>query len=188
MRSLATATLLVALACPALAAPDAYALDTENSVVGFGYQFSGQTMQGTMPVATADITLDLDAPANSSVSATLNAAEAQAGVFLATQAMRGTSVLDTKAFPTIRFTSTKITPKGDAARVDGMLTIRDVTRPVSLTARIYRQRGTEEGDRSRLSIHLAGAVSRAAFGADGFPDLVADTITLDILTRIDRSP
>ncbi len=183
-----TALLLTLLASPSLAAPERYTLDMENSIVGFGYVFGGNTNQGTMPVAGAQITLDLDAPANSEVRATIDAAGAQAGVFLATQAMRGSSVLDTATFPTIRFASTKITPTGDTARVDGMLTIRDVTRPVSLTARIYRQQGTTEGDRSRLSIHLKGSVSRKAFGAGGFPDLVADEITLDILTRITRTP
>lgn len=188
MQALRVAFILACLAVPALAAPERYALDRDNSIVGFGYVFGSNTMQGTMPVATADIVLDLDAPENSSVRTTLDAAQAQAGLLLATQAMRGKSVLNTARHPTITFTSTKVTPSGDTARVDGMLTIRDVTRPITLDATIYRQRGTEAGDRNRLSIHLKGSVSRSAFGAGGFPDLVDDTITLDILTRITRAP
>ncbi len=174
-------------ATPAAAAPVAYSLDKEHSVVGFGYNMAGQDAHGTMPVAAAQVVLDLDRPANSRVDATIDAAHAQAGLFLATQAMQGATVLDTRNHPTISFHSTRVVPQGDGAQVTGDLTIRGVTRPVTLTARIYRQKGTQAGDRDKLSIHLAGDVSRAAFGAGGYPDVVGDKITLDILTRIDRA-
>jgi polyisoprenoid-binding protein YceI len=71
--------------------------------------------------------------------------------------------------------------------VVGNLTIRGVTRPVRLAAQLYRQKGTAEGDRSRLSIRLTGSVSRAAFGATGWADLVGDTVAIDILARIARA-
>lgn len=186
MRHAAALWLCLLAALPAAADPVPYRLDKAQSVVGFRYTMAGQAGNGTMPVAAADIRLDLEAPANSRVDATLDAAHAQAGVFLATQAMQGQTVLDTRRFPTISFRSTRVIPHGEKAEVRGDLTIRGVTRPVTLTAQVYRQKGTEAGERDKLSIHLSGAVSRAAFGAGGYPDLVADTITLDILTRIDR--
>jgi polyisoprenoid-binding protein YceI len=174
------------LAGSAAAGPVPYALDQDRSVVGFGYTIAGQPARGTMPVADADVFLDLAAPANSTVSAAIDAAHADAGLFLATQAMKSTTVLDTQHHPTIRFRSTRVIPHGETAEVRGDLTIRGVTRQVTLNARVYRQPGTAAGERDRLSIHLSGDVSRAAFGAGGYPDLVSDTITLDILTRIDR--
>lgn len=185
MQRIGLALLLVLAVGPGLAAPVPYRLDTAQSVVGFGYSMAGQSAHGTMPVTEADIVLDLEAPQNSRVSATLDAAHAETGLFLVTQAMKGPGVLDTTRYPTITFRSTGVVPAGDGARITGDLTIRDVTRPVTLVARIYRQKGTDPGDRNRLSIHLEGRVGRAAFGAGAFPDLVSDTITLDILTRVD---
>ena len=69
---------------------------------------NGQSMTGRMPVRSADILLDVDTPSASKVSAEIDAAGADAGLFYATEAMKGVSVLDTAEFPTIRFRSEKI--------------------------------------------------------------------------------
>ena len=161
-------------------------LDQENSFVGFGYTFTGNPARGTMPVAAARILLDIDNPARSEVAAVLDPTRASAGLFLATSAMKGPQVLDTNRYPTIIFESTRVIPEGRKARIEGRITIRDITRPITLEAQLFRQQGTQPGERDRLSIRLQGAISRAAFGAGGFADLVGDTITLDIIARVDR--
>jgi polyisoprenoid-binding protein YceI len=86
----------------------------------------------------------------------------------------------------MRFTSTSVAARGDGASVKGNLTIRGVTRPVTLEARIWRQQGTETGDRSRLTIQLTGAVNRSDFGATGFADMVSDRVRITITARIIR--
>jgi polyisoprenoid-binding protein YceI len=75
---------------------------------------------------------------------------------------------------------------GDGAQIEGDFTVRGVTRPSTLFAQFYRQQGTVEGDRERLSIYLTGSISRSAFGASGYADMVDDTVELRILARIDR--
>ena len=175
----------VGIAKPAFAAPRRYRLDKENSTVGFSYQLNGQRLNGRMPVKSATITVDVDRPSRSRVEAVLDAARANAGPFYATSAMKSRSVLDTDTYPEIRFVSQRIENKLNGARVTGEMTIRDITRPVELSATLFRQRGTEEGDRRRLSILLAGRINRNDFGAGGFPKLVAPSIVLNVLTRID---
>lgn len=169
---------------PAVAAPRKYLLDQENSVVGFTYQMNGNPVNGRMPLNSADIMLDIDRPSASRVSAEINAAGAKAGPFYATEAMKSGSVLNTSRFPTIRFQSGKIAGTAQSARITGQLTVRDVTEDVVLNTTLYRQRGTEEGDRRRLSILMTGQIDRRRFGAGGFPTIVAPTIRLQILTRI----
>lgn len=66
------------------------------------------------------------------------------------------------------------------------MTIRGVTRPIVLAAQVFRQRDTQEGDRSRLSVLLTGTVDRRDFGADGFAQFVGPEIRIEILTRLDR--
>lgn len=174
------------IASPAIAAPESYQLDMDQSVVGFTYQFQGNPRQGRMPVSGAVMQLDLDNIARSRVNVTLNAAEANAGALFMTSTMKGPNVLNVASHPTIEFTSTRIEGSLRGAKITGDLTIRGVTRPVTLTAGLYRQQGTERTDRSRLIVQLLGSVSRSAFGASGFPGFVADEIDLNIIAYIER--
>ena len=180
--------ILTLSALAASADPVAYRLQVEDSTVGFSYVLAGQKVNGRMPVESADIALDFDNPGNSRVSAVLRPDRADAGPDYATAAMRGESVLDTQRFPRITFQGTRITETSTGARLDGNITIRDVTRPVQLETQFFRQRGTEAGDRSRMSVVMKGRVSRQAFGASGFAGLVGDAIDLTILARITTAP
>ena len=78
----------------------------------------------------------------------------------------------------IRFDSTAVRARGDGAEIAGNVTIRGVTRPVTLAAMIYRPQGSEPGARDRLSILLTGSVSRSAFGAAGWAGTVGDEVRL----------
>ncbi len=170
---------------PALAAPVPYALDAANSLVAFTFTVAGQRLRGTMPVTSAKIALDLTDIGASSVVATLDATRARTGLAIATDAMTGPGVLDVARHPQIAFRSTAIRVAGIAGEIDGDITIRGVTRPVTLDAQLYRRRDTD--DRNSLTIRMSGQISRAAFGASAFADLVADAVTLDILARITRT-
>jgi polyisoprenoid-binding protein YceI len=171
---------------PAAAEPVRYALEAERSEVGFEVAFGPDKITGTMPVAAADITLDFEQAANSRVSVRVDASGAQASFPFATQAMRGPKVLATGSFPSIAFVSREVRARGDGAQVRGDITIRGVTRPVTLQATLYRQREAPQ-DSSRLSILLTGAVRRSDFGADGWGDMVGDEVALRILARIARA-
>ena len=175
------------LAAPLAADPVRYDLQPELSTVGFSYTLAGQRTNGRMPVASANIMLDLDRPERSQVTAIIDAAGADAGPWYADDAMRSAEVLDTRSHPQIRFESTSITGDLSGGTVEGLITIRGVTRPITLDARFYRQSGTERTDRSRLQIVLRGEISRQSFGAAGFGGLVGDKISLTILTRIRRA-
>jgi polyisoprenoid-binding protein YceI len=192
MRILTLMPALLALGLPMLgqplqAEPVPYTLQADKSVVGFETTFTGGIpIKGKMPVSSADLSIDFDRVAASSFEVTVNAAKASTSNPLATQAMTGAKVLDVADFPTIHFASTKIRSKGAGAEVTGNMTIRGVTRPVTMSAQIYRQKGTAEGERTNLSILLTGAVSRSAFGAAGFPEMVGDEVRLKILARITK--
>jgi polyisoprenoid-binding protein YceI len=170
----------------ALAAPVRYALEPEQSSVGFETNFGKDLITGRMPVTRADLTLDFDAVANSTVAVTIDVSNAEASFPFAAQAMKGPKVLDSESFPEITFASTAVRRAGDGAEVDGNVTIRGVTRPMKLQAQIWRQQDTAPGDLSRLTVRLTGKVKRSDFGATGWSDLVSDEVRLDILARIAR--
>ncbi|MEX0347902.1 MAG: YceI family protein [Paracoccaceae bacterium] len=180
------------LAAPALgAAPQPYVLDTSASQVGFIFTLAGNAQRGTMPVISADIQIDAANLAASAVDVSVDAARARTGLFFATQAMKSAEVLDARAYPTIRFVSNRVIlgeggRLSDGAQLHGDLTLRGVTRPVAFEAFLYRKPGSARSDLSALSIQLRGQISRSAFGASGYPDLVPDPILLDIRAVIRR--
>lgn len=181
----------LALMLPAtvIAAPTAYALEADKSKVGFVFTLNKAAAKGSMPIKSSKIVIDPDALQRSSVDVTVDVRRAKTGLFFATEALKAASVLNAKEFGTIRFVSTGIRLNGagrlsDGAKIDGNLTIRGITKPVTLNAALFRQRGTEAGDLSKLSFRLNGSVSRSAFGATGYADLVDDTIKLDIVARV----
>ena len=171
-------------AMPVAAAPAHYTIEADKSVVGFETDFGPDKINGKMPVTQADLTLDFKQVANTKISVTLDISHAQASFPFATQALKGPKVLDAVAFPNITFVSSAVRAKGDGAEVDGLLTIRGKSEPVTLQAQIYRQDGFQDGDYSQLSVLLTGAVNRSDFGATGWSDMVGDQVRLRILARI----
>lgn len=183
---LAAAALLPVLGGRAAAAAAPYRLDPAGSSVAFEVDFGPDVITGTMPVRQADIRLDLVRLGDSRVDVVLDAAGARASFPFATQAMQGPRVLDTRRFPEIAFTSRRISGAVPRGSIAGAVTIRGVTRPLTLSAELYRQTGTPADETARLEIHLAGSVLRSDFGADGWSDMVGDEVRLKIIARIER--
>lgn len=181
------AALRVLGARPARAAPARYRLDPARSSVRFEADFGPDRITGDMPVSAAELTLDFADVANSRVAVRLDATRARASFPFAAQALIGPKVLDIRHHPEIGFRSKSVRRAGEGARIAGEMTIRGVTRPVTLDAAIWRQRGTAPGDLSHLTIRLTGRLSRSAFGATGWSDMVGDEVRIDILARIDRA-
>lgn len=183
-------SLAAGLTAPAAhSAARAYVLDPGASRVGFSFTLNGAPVQGEMPVARADIRIDTANLAASSADVTLDAAGAGTGLIFATQAMKGPEVLDTARHPQIRFVSRRIRLGAggrisDGAVMTGDLTLRGVTRRISLDAALYRLPGSAPQDLDVLDVRLSGQISRAGFGAAGYATLVGDTVTLDIRARI----
>lgn len=177
---------VLALAVSALAEPARYLLDPDASSVGFTYTLSGQESKGTMPVTQAELVLDFEQVSRSSAHVTLSAARARTGLVFAAQALKDASVLNTERYPDIKFVSRKIVASGNGARIDGNVTIRGVTRPLTLNAQIFRRQGSEAGERSQLSVLMTGEIDRREFGASGYANLVDPTVSLRILARVDR--
>ncbi|WP_165821504.1 YceI family protein [Falsiruegeria mediterranea] len=193
LRTLASLPVLgLPCANAALAKPTRYMLDPRASSVGFVFTLSGTAQRGTMPVKRADILIDPQNLTASTVDVLVDVSRAKTGLFFATQAMTGADVLNAARYPDIRFVSTRVQLGAsgrisEGARITGDLTVRGVTRPITLEATLYRRPGSRADDLSQLNIRLRGDISRSAFGASGYSDLVTDTVTLDIQATINQT-
>jgi polyisoprenoid-binding protein YceI len=180
---LALVALLFAL--PAQAATVAYQLDPAASTVAFETDFGPDIITGSIPLEKADLSLDFDNVRNCTIDVALDVTGAQASFPFAAQALKGPKVLHAKEYPRMTFASTSIKRAGEAADVSGKLTIRGVTKPVTLKAQIFRPKGSAKGDYSHLTVKLTGRVNRSDFGATGWSDMVGDEVRIIITARID---
>ena len=91
------------------------------------------TVRGGFDKVSGAVVFDPKNPQASSVQATIEAASINTGVGDRDNHLRSADFLDVETYPTITFKSTSVQPTGDTtANVTGDLTIRDVTRPVTL--------------------------------------------------------
>ena len=173
----------------ALAAPLAYQLNAGRSNVGFGVSLGNDTLTGSMPVRSADLSLDFNDITKSRVNVTLNAAGTKMGVFFATDAILSPDLLDVSRHPTIQFRSTSVrqgaTPS--EAVVTGNLTVRGVTRPVTLRTQLTQDRSTVGQSNPELTLILRGALNREDFDMSAYKGLVGPTVQLDIRASITRA-
>lgn len=169
-----------------LASPERYRLDGQASRIDFTVLLEDQPISGSMPIIGADVLVDFEDLGASKVSVTMQPARATTTLGFATDVMRQPSMLDTGQHPQAVFRSTNVTPIGNRARLTGDLTLRGVTRSVTLDGAIYRRRGSDPGDLSDLVLIFDGVVDRHAFGVSGFRALVDAQVGLRVLVAIVR--
>ena len=172
----------------ATAAPRAYDFDYSASRIEFIYDFNGDTVKGRFPEFTGDLVIDFADMRKSKVSVSIETGSARGGFVFATSALRGPKILDAKAFPRITFRSIGAKVVNGIAKVDGEITVRDITRPITLTARFFRLEGHDPADRDELALQITGQFNRHEFGASGYDDMVGETLDIRILAKIKRQP
>jgi polyisoprenoid-binding protein YceI len=130
----AAALLSVCLAAaPALHAQTEWKIDPMHSSVGFDVTHFGVTTihgnftktEGTVVWNDADIT-------KSTVQATIDVNSLDTGVTARDNHTKSDAFFDAAKFPSMTFTSTSVQKSGDGLKVDGNLTVKGVTKPVTL--------------------------------------------------------
>lgn len=178
MRGIIVALSIWLMAAGAFAKPVGYGVDQAGSRLGFVYLLGDDEITGRFPVFDADLMIDFESVSQSSISVTIDATQANAGLVFAQEPMLGATVLNVARYPQITFRSSKVELGAHPTIiVTGDLTIRDVTRPISLTARLLFDPSQLEL-REEFVVELEGNFSRSAFGASGHADLVGDQMQL----------
>jgi polyisoprenoid-binding protein YceI len=110
-------------------------LDPAHSSVSFSAKHMMiTTVRGSMRIRDFDLSFDPDDIDAASVRVSLDAASIDTGQEARDGHLRSEDFLQTEAFPTIDFASTRIVRLGDDYEIHGDLTIRGVTRPIVLAA------------------------------------------------------
>jgi polyisoprenoid-binding protein YceI len=153
-----------AQAAPAAGSKTAWRLDPAHTIVEFSAKhLMITTVKGRIPDVKGTIYIDEKNPKNSSVEATLNAASLDTRTEQRDQHLRSADFLEVEKYPEIKFRSTRIEGEGDSFKVTGDLTIRDVTKPITLDVDLEGRTKDPWGG-ERVGFSAKGKIDRRDFG------------------------
>ena len=142
----------------------AWTLDTKHAEVGFSAKhMMVATVRGRFEDVDADIHIDEAQPEQSRVTARIKAASLNTGTPDRDAHLRSPDFLDVERYPEIVFESTRVERDGDVFKLHGDLTIRDVTRPLTLKGEFTGPVQSPWGGR-HLGFELDGEIEREDWG------------------------
>ena len=189
MKRLALFAALAAASIAAQAAPVIYTIDNSHTYPHFTYNhlgFSNQTHK--FDKTSGKVVLDR-ATKTGSVDVTIDATSVNTGYALFNEHLQAADFFDTTVYPTITFKSGKMTFKGDQpVSVTGDLTIKGVTRPVTLTITHFKCQ-----PHPMLKVEACGAnattlVKRSEFNMGKNVPYVSDEVTLTLAIEAVNKP
>ena len=114
-------------------AADSFKIDPVHTFVLFSVQHLGiANTYGRFNDVAGTVLFDRDNPSNSSVELTVKVESLDTHNSIRERSLMSPDFFDVKQFPTMTFKSTKVEGSGDMLKVSGDLTIRGVTRPVTV--------------------------------------------------------
>jgi polyisoprenoid-binding protein YceI len=162
-------------------------IDTSHADVQFSAKhMMVTTVRGKFGGVAGTLTLDEENPAASGGTITVETASVNSGFEARDNHLKSADFFDAETYPTITFVSSRIEPAGgNDYKVTGDLTIRDVTRPVTLDVEFH---GMYQGfgPARRAGFHARTKIQREDWGLtwnmalESGAWLVGKEITLEI--------
>jgi len=178
---LSAALILAAVAAPALAAPETYAVDGTHTFPRFSYSHFGYSTQlSRFNKTTGTVVLD-KAARTGAVDIVIDTKSVDTGYATFDEHIQGEDFLDTARYPTATFKSTKVVFDGDKpAKVEGNLTLKGVTRPVTLTVSDFKAAPHPMLKKDAIGANAWTTVKRSEFNAGKYAPNVGDDVRIDI--------
>ncbi len=141
----------------------AYEIDPTHSSADFQVRHLGLSkVKGGFETFSGTVTIAED-PAQSSVEVTLDAASFTTGNEDRDGHVKSADFLDVEQYPALTFRSTGVRQDGDDWQVDGELTVKDVTLPVTLDV-AFEGSGQDPWGNGRIAFTGETEINRDEFG------------------------
>ncbi len=142
-----------------------FELDPDHSEVGFSVRHMMMSnVRGQFRQVQSTLMWDDKDVSKSSVEVTMSVSSIDTQTAKRDDHLRSADFFDAEKFPTISFRSTKVQKAGRGYKVVGNLTIKDVTRPVTLTVEGPTKPVVDPFGMTRSGVHASGKIARKAFG------------------------
>ena len=181
LSKLSAALILAAVAAPALAAPETYVVDGTHTFPRFSYSHFGYSTQlSRFDKTTGTVVFD-KAARTGAVDIVIDAKSVDTGYATFNEHIQGEDFLDTAKYPTATFKSTKVVFDGDKpAKVEGNLTLKGVTKPVTLTVTDFKAAPHPMLKKDAIGANAWTMVKRSEFNAGKYAPNVGDDVRIDI--------
>jgi polyisoprenoid-binding protein YceI len=181
VRFIAAFALAASTALPALAAPETFVIDGTHTYPRFSYSHFGYSTQVSRFNKTSGKVVYDKVAKTGSVDITIDTTSVDTGFSTFNQHIQAADFLDTAKFPTATFKSTKVNFDGDKpATIDGELTIKGVTKPVTLTVTSFQAMPHPMLKRDAIGANAFTMIKRSEFNAGKHAPNVGDEVRIDI--------
>ena len=175
------AALAAALVAPAIAAPQTYVVDSTHTFPRFSYSHFGYSTQlSSFKQTTGKVVFDAQAKTGS-VDISIDTRSVNTGFDDFNGHLQGEDFLHTAKFPTATFKSTKVVFEGDKPKaIEGNLTIKGVTKPVTLTVTSFQAMPHPMIKKPALGANAFTVIKRSEFNAGKYAPYVGDEVRIDV--------
>jgi polyisoprenoid-binding protein YceI len=159
-----------------------FAVDTNHTQVGFTLSHMGfSNFSGRLDGVTGTLTLSDGDRSASKLSVNIPAKSFSTSNEKLDGELTSADWFDAAKFPTITFTSTKVTvTKPDTATIEGQLTLHGVTKPITLTAHFVGAGTNPLSKKYTVGFDATGTVKRSDFGVTKYVPLIGDEVELSL--------
>ncbi|MFK7913573.1 MAG: YceI family protein [Pseudomonadales bacterium] len=171
----------------ALAVPDGrYVLDDTHAYITFSYSHLGfSTPHLGFREFSVEVELDADAPTNSTLNVGIATDSIDSRVDKFDEILKGPDFFNVSEHPDIRFVASGIAMTGaNKADIAGTLTIKGISQPVTLDARIDRAAQHPMLKKPVLGVSAFTEISRSAFKLGKYAPAVGDTVSVYISAEL----
>ncbi len=172
---------LGAFSAAAFAAPETFNVEPTHTYPRFEYSHFGYSnQQQRFDKTSGKIVIDRAAKTGS-VDVSIDTTSVNTGYALFNQHLQGEDFFDTAKYPAISFKSTAVRFEGDKpVAVDGKLTIKGVTKPVTLTVTSFHSMPHPMLKKDAIGANATAKVKRSEFNMGKNVPYVSDEVTLTI--------
>ena len=173
--------LAVSASAPAFAAPETFAIDGTHTVPRFSYSHLGYSTQlSRFDKTTGKVVFD-KAARTGSVDIAIDMKSVNTGYATFNEHLQAEDFFDTAKYPTATFKSTKVAFDGDKpATIEGNLTIKGVTKPVTLTVTSFQAMLHPMAKKDAIGANAYTTIKRSEFNAGKYAPHVGDEVRIDI--------
>ena len=181
LATLAFAIAAASLNTAAFAAPETYVADSSHTFSRFSYSHFGySTQQSRFNKNSGKVIFD-KAAKTGSVDITIDTKSIDTGNDTFNEHIQGEDFLDTAKYPTATFKSTKVSFDGDKpATIDGELTIKGVTKPVTLKVNHFATMPHPMLKKDAIGANASTVIKRTEFNAGKYAPNVGDEVTITV--------
>lgn len=181
MKKLAMLAVAASLSSAAFAATETYVIDGTHTFPRFEYNHLGYSTQvSRFDKTSGKITLDRTAKTGS-VDVVIDAKSVDTGYALFNEHIQGEDYFYTAKYPTITFKSSSMKFDGDKlVAVNGDLTVKGVTKPVTLTVTSFHCMPHPMLKKDACGANATTKIKRSEFNAGKNAPYVSDEVTLTI--------